>query len=47
MFVSLSPHTDKKGERMNSIMNSRRGGVLQKMIMRTAFYGKFQTYYAI
>jgi hypothetical protein len=35
MFVSLSPQTDKMGERMNSAMNHRRGGVLQKMIMRT------------
>ena len=47
MFIPLSPQTEKMGERMNSAMNHRRGGVLQKMIRRTAFYGKFQTYYAI
>ena len=35
MFVPLSPLTEKMGERMNSIMNSRRGGGLWKMIRRT------------
>jgi len=35
MFVSLSPQTEKMGERMNSAMNHRRGGVFQKMIRRT------------
>jgi len=35
MFIPLSPLTEKMGESMNSIMNSRRGGVFQKMIMRT------------
>ena len=34
MFVSLSQQTEKMGERMNSAMNHRRGGVFQ-MIMRT------------
>ena len=32
MFVSLSQQTEKMGERMNSAMNHRRGGVLRKMI---------------
>jgi hypothetical protein len=35
MFVSLSQQTEKMGERMNGVMNHRRGGVLRKMIMRT------------
>ena len=35
MFVPLSPLTEKMGESMNSIMNSRRGGGLRKMIRRT------------
>ena len=34
MFVPLSPLTEKMGESMNSIMNSRRGGGLRKMIGR-------------
>ena len=32
MFVSLSQQTEKMGERMNSAMNHRRGGVLRKML---------------
>ena len=35
MFVSLYQQTEKMGDRMNGVMNHRRGGVLQKMIMRT------------
>jgi len=35
MLVSLSPQTDKKGERMNSVMCHRQGGGLQEMISRT------------
>ena len=35
MFIPLSPLTDRKGDRMNGVMNHRRGGVFQKMIMRT------------
>ena len=35
MFVSLSPQTEKMGERMNGVMNHRRGGVFQKVIRRT------------
>ena len=35
MFVPLSPQTDKKGKRMNGVMNHRSGGGLQTMIMRT------------
>jgi hypothetical protein len=35
MFVPLPSLTDKKGERMNGVMNHRSGGGLQKMIMRT------------
>jgi len=35
MFVPLSPHFDKKGERTNSVMNFRRGGGLQEMITGT------------
>ena len=34
MFVPLPSLTDKKGERMNGVMNYRRGGDLQTMIMR-------------
>ena len=34
MFVPLPSLTDKKGDRMNGVMNHRRGGVFQKMIMR-------------
>ena len=36
MFVPLPSLTDRKGERMNGVMNHRSGGGLQKMIMRTA-----------
>ena len=36
MFVSLSPQTEKMGERMNGVMNHRRGGRLQEMITGTA-----------
>ena len=35
MFVPLPSLTDKKGGRMNGVMNHRSGGGLQKMIMRT------------
>ena len=35
MLVSLSPQSEKKGERMSSVMNYRRGGRLQEMITRT------------
>ena len=35
MFVPLSPQSDKKGKRMNGVMNHRSGGGLQTMIMRT------------
>jgi hypothetical protein len=34
MFVPLPSLTDRKGDRMNGVMNHRRGGVFQ-MIMRT------------
>ena len=34
MFVPLFPLTEKMGERMNSVMNCRRGGGLQEMIRR-------------
>ena len=34
MFVPLPSLTDKKGERMNGVMNHRKGGGLQTMIMR-------------
>ena len=35
MFVPLSSLTDRKGDRMNGVMNHRRGGGLRKMIRRT------------
>ena len=35
MFIPLPSLTDRKGDRMNGVMNHRRGGVFQKMIMRT------------
>ena len=35
MFVPLPSLTDRKGERMNGVMNYRSGDGLKRMIMRT------------
>ena len=34
MFVPLPSLTDKKGERMNGVMNYRRGGGFQRIIKK-------------
>ena len=35
MFIPLPSLTDRKGERMNGVMNYRSGDGLKRMIMRT------------